>query len=66
MGIEVIESGKPKTSCDSNGVRWPEKVVLRGEAREIREWTEEYVRAIGEKGYERRVLESYGFWGRGG
>lgn len=66
MGIEVFPAGEPKTSMDSVGIRWPEPVVLRGDAKEIREWTEEYGRERKQENYERRVLESYGFWGRGG
>ncbi len=42
--IEVIQAGEPKTSCDEDGIRWPEPVVLRGEARQVREWTVMYGR----------------------
>jgi hypothetical protein len=49
---------EPKTDVDEDGVRWPEKVMLRGDAKEIREWTEEYGK--------RRVLESYGLLWMGG
>jgi len=31
-----------KNSVDSEGIRWPDEVVLTGEAREIREWSLEY------------------------
>jgi len=40
--VEVIAAGEPKTSLDSSGIRWPEGVVLTGDAKEIHEWTTEY------------------------
>jgi hypothetical protein len=36
--IVVIET-KAKNSIDSAGIRWPDRVVLTGEAKEIREWS---------------------------
>jgi hypothetical protein len=42
--LEVIAAGEPKTSLDSSGIRWPEGVVLTGDAKEIHEWTIEYDR----------------------
>jgi hypothetical protein len=42
--VEVVEAGEPKTSVDSAGIRWPEGVVLTGDAKEIRGWTAEYDR----------------------
>jgi hypothetical protein len=61
--IEAIPAREPKTSMDSAGIRWPEPVVLGGDAKEIREWTEKYGRDKKNEGCERRLLESYGFWG---
>jgi hypothetical protein len=59
--IEVIPAGLPKTSLDSAGVRWPEQVVLRGDSKEFREWTEEYGKGRKEECYERRAVETYRF-----
>jgi hypothetical protein len=42
--VEVVEAGEPKTSVDSAGIRWPEGVVLTGDAKEIHGWTAEYDR----------------------
>jgi hypothetical protein len=42
--VEVIAAGEPKTSLDSAGIRWPEGVVLTGDAKEIHDWTTEYDR----------------------
>jgi hypothetical protein len=42
--VEVIAAGEPKTSLDSAGIRWPEGVVLTGDAKEIHEWTTDYDR----------------------
>ena len=46
MGAGNADLGKG--GLDAEGVRWPEKVVLRGEAREVREWTVAYGRLAGE------------------
>jgi hypothetical protein len=43
-GVSAVRGGESRGSLDSDGIRWPEKVVLRGEAREVREWTVEYGR----------------------
>ena len=59
MDVEVIPAGQPKTSMDEQGIRWPERVVLVGDAKEVREWTEKYEKSRREEGFERRVLESY-------
>lgn len=45
IGVKVIESGEPKMDIDEDGVRWPEKVVLGGDAKEIWEWTLEVGRS---------------------
>jgi hypothetical protein len=42
--VEVIAAGEPKTSLDSSGIRWPEGVVLTGDAKEIHGWTAGYDR----------------------
>jgi hypothetical protein len=39
--IVVIET-EGKNSIDSSGMRWPDEVVLTGEAKEVREWSLEY------------------------
>ena len=39
--IVVIET-KAKNSIDSAGIRWPDEVVLTGEAKEMREWSAGY------------------------
>jgi hypothetical protein len=36
--IVVLET-EGKNSIDSAGIRWPDRVVLTGEAKEIREWS---------------------------
>jgi hypothetical protein len=36
--IVVIET-EGKNSVDAGGIRWPDRVVLTGEAKEIREWS---------------------------
>ena len=38
----VVMETEGKNSVDSEGIRWPDEVVLTGEAREIREWSLEY------------------------
>jgi hypothetical protein len=35
----VVMETEGKNSVDSAGIRWPDKVVLTGEAKEIREWS---------------------------
>lgn len=35
----VVMETEGKNSMDSSGIRWPDKVVLSGEAKEIREWS---------------------------
>lgn len=41
--VIVIET-EGKNSVDSKGIRWPESVVLTGDAKEMREWSLGYGR----------------------
>jgi hypothetical protein len=52
--IVVIET-EGKNSVDSGGYRWPDEVVLHGEAREMREWSKGY--GLGDEGEKRRREE---------
>ena len=60
MDIEVIPAGVPRTSMDEEGIRWPESVVLRGEAKEIWQWTGEYSKERKDDCGE-RMVDVYGF-----
>lgn len=35
----VVMETEGKNGVDSQGIRWPDRVVLTGEAKEIREWS---------------------------
>jgi hypothetical protein len=61
--IVIIEAGEGKTSIDETGMRWPENVVLTGDAKEFREATVRYEREWRERlrnSEERRGWEAWG------
>jgi hypothetical protein len=53
--IVVIET-EAKNSMDSEGNRWPDEVVLMGEAQEIREWSMGY--GLGDRNKGRKSLRA--------
>ena len=64
----IIEAGEPKGSLDSAGIRWPGKVMLAGEAKEVHDLTMEFEREYKERkaaSSERREEERRAHWSAG-